>query len=401
MSLDFRLAAHLPNLRPGRQPASPDELPRQRNGVTPQMHGRYPDYNVLDEVEHWDEVTRRLVLERVEHVPPIRFFTVDEARTLGAFCDIVMAQDREPRIPVLNMVDAKLFAGELDGFVFEDLPDDGETWRRVAVGLDAAASQHGAAPFATAPHEVQRQVVDAFSQGELRGQVWDELPPGRAWSVVMRAVLARSTRIRGRGTRSASEDRRIREGTPGSAPASARAGRERRRSSATPWRTRKSGGSKAYERARAAHDPARCAAPARQRLGLPARRAPPGRAPRADGPLRRRFLGRSRHRRRRRRGRHAGPAARPAGVEGGGVRRRPVLGPRRGLGLRRSRLTQAVLDRQAGDRRAGSGRAGEEQLRQGGRWLDGPLRRVLPPLSSLGLRGPHARRGRRGLADLL
>jgi Gluconate 2-dehydrogenase subunit 3 len=190
MSLDFRLAAHLPNLRPGRQPASPDELPRQRNGVTPQTHGRYPDYNVLDEVEHWDEVTRRLVLERVEHVPPIRFFTVDEVRTLGAFCDIVMAQDREPRIPVLNMVDAKLFAGELDGFVFEDLPDDGETWRRVAVGLDAAASQHGAAPFATAPHEVQRQVVDAFSKGELRGQVWDELPPGRAWSVVMRAVLS-------------------------------------------------------------------------------------------------------------------------------------------------------------------------------------------------------------------
>jgi choline dehydrogenase-like flavoprotein len=40
------------------------------------------------------------------------------------------------------------------------------------------------------------------------------------------------------------------------------------------------------------------------------------------------------------------------------------------LGLRRSRLTQAVLDRQAGDRRAGSGRAGEEQLRQGGRWLE-------------------------------
>ena len=68
-------ADHLPNLRPDRQPPSPDELPRQRNGVTPQMHGRYPDYNVLDEAGHWDEVTRRLVLERVEQVPPIRFFT--------------------------------------------------------------------------------------------------------------------------------------------------------------------------------------------------------------------------------------------------------------------------------------------------------------------------------------
>src|SRR5438270_116353 len=67
---DFHKAEHLPNLRPDKEPASPDELPRQRNGVTPQMHGRYPDYNVLDEVGHWDEATRRVVLDRIENVPP-------------------------------------------------------------------------------------------------------------------------------------------------------------------------------------------------------------------------------------------------------------------------------------------------------------------------------------------
>ena len=93
MARDFSSAEHLPNLRPDRQPASPDELPRQRNGVTPQMHGRYPDWNVLDEADHWDEVTRRVVMERIENVPPLRFFTRPEAATLGAFCDVVMAQD--------------------------------------------------------------------------------------------------------------------------------------------------------------------------------------------------------------------------------------------------------------------------------------------------------------------
>ena len=136
---DFRQADHLPNRRSDRQPPAPEELPRQRNGVTPQMHGRYPDYNVLDEAGHWDEVTRRVVLERVEKIPPIRFFTAAEAVTLAAFCDLVTAQDSEPRIPVLNMVDAKLFAGKLDGFRYENMPDDRETWRRVAVGLDSAA----------------------------------------------------------------------------------------------------------------------------------------------------------------------------------------------------------------------------------------------------------------------
>ncbi len=189
-SRDFRLAEHLPNLRPDRQPASPDELPRQRNGVTPQMHGRYPDYNVLDEARHWDQVTRRVVLERVEKVPPIRFFTVVEAATLGRFCDLVMAQDREPKIAVLNMVDSKLFAGELDGFRFASMPDDRETWRRVAAGLDVVARQHAARDFLSASESVADRVIHAFSEGSLHGQVWDELPCKLAWKVVTRGVLS-------------------------------------------------------------------------------------------------------------------------------------------------------------------------------------------------------------------
>ena len=187
---DFSLPGHLPNLRPDRQPAPPRELPRQRNGVTPQMHGRYPDYNVLDERSHWDRQTRRIVLERVERVPPIRFFTAQEAATLEVFCDLVLGQDGEPKIPVLGMVDAKLFEGKLDGFRYEDLPDDRETWRRVAAGLDAAARQHGAERFPACSPETQRQLIQAFSEGRLHGEVWDQLPASRAWKVVTRAILS-------------------------------------------------------------------------------------------------------------------------------------------------------------------------------------------------------------------
>jgi hypothetical protein len=70
------------------------------------------------------------------------------------------------------------------------MPDDPETWRRVALGLDAAARQHGAIDFVSAAAEAQDRVIDAFAKAELHGEVWDDLPPARAWKVVTRGMLS-------------------------------------------------------------------------------------------------------------------------------------------------------------------------------------------------------------------
>jgi hypothetical protein len=178
--VSFREPDHLPKQRPDRQPPDPAGLPRQRHGITPQLHGRYPDYDVLANAGHWDEVTRKTVESRVSDVPPRRFFTRPEFACLCAFCDVVLAQDAEPRVPVMSFVDAKLYEGRLDGFQYVTMPDDRETWRRVAAGLDEAAG----GSFALAPEARQREVVAAFADGELL----DELP--EAWPVVMRGVLS-------------------------------------------------------------------------------------------------------------------------------------------------------------------------------------------------------------------
>jgi hypothetical protein len=186
MADPFRDGGHLPKNRPGRKPEPPERLPRQRRGVTPQMHGRYPDYDVLEQASHWDPVTRQVVMERVAGPPPVRFFDPAQAATLQAFCDVVLAQDAEPRIPVFAMVDDKLAEGRLDGFRYADMPEDPETWRRVARGLDQVAGGH----FAELDDEERRSIVQRFSEGTLSGGVWDELPCSRAWSVVMRGVLS-------------------------------------------------------------------------------------------------------------------------------------------------------------------------------------------------------------------
>ena len=190
MPESFRGADHLPNRRPDRQPPDPAGLPRQRRGITPQRHGRYPDYDVLADAGHWDPVTRDLVRARVEDVPRRRFFTDSEFACLCAFSDVVLAQDAEPRIPVMSFVDAKLADGRLDGFQHVDMPDDRDTWRHVAQGLDEAARRHGATSFAQADEPTQRVIVAAFADGALGGGIWDRLPVGTAWTVVMRSVLS-------------------------------------------------------------------------------------------------------------------------------------------------------------------------------------------------------------------
>jgi hypothetical protein len=182
---------HLPNLRATRQPTHPSWLPKQRRGITPQMIGRYPDFDVLTTVDTWDEATRKVVLARLKPPGPLRFFTAEEEPCLRAFCDIVLAQDSEPRVPVAEFIDDKLAAGRLDGYQYADMPDDRDTWRLVLRALDeTAAGRYGKASFAGAEPATREEIVEQFSKGNLDDGTWTQLNVARAWSVCMGMVLS-------------------------------------------------------------------------------------------------------------------------------------------------------------------------------------------------------------------
>ncbi|MCA1555720.1 MAG: gluconate 2-dehydrogenase subunit 3 family protein, partial [Acidobacteria bacterium] len=95
---------------------------------------RYPDYNVLDKWSSpdWDDQTREVVCKRIEDVPPIRFFTEEEARTLAAVAERIVPQpDRseDEKVPIVPWIDEKLFKDERDGYRYEELPPQREAWR--------------------------------------------------------------------------------------------------------------------------------------------------------------------------------------------------------------------------------------------------------------------------------
>jgi hypothetical protein len=154
------------------------------------MHGRYPDYDVMAQSGHWDEATRRVVVDRVANPPPIRFFTAAESATLEALCDAVTAQDAEPRIPVLRYVDERFHERKFLGFRYADMPPDDEAWRLVAQGLDEAAATLGHESFADVAEADRLEICVRFSHGDLRGGVWKRLPVERAWKVVTRDIVA-------------------------------------------------------------------------------------------------------------------------------------------------------------------------------------------------------------------
>ena len=186
----YRDSSHLPNKRPGRRGPELDVLPQQRRGITPQMVGRYPDYNVMSEAENWDPATRQVVEQRLRITDDQRFFTNEEASTAHAFCDLVLAQTREPRVPVVAMIDQKLADRKFDGYRYADMPSDDETWRMALRGLDQVAQRRYGALFADCDEAAQEAIIEQFSKGELQGDTWDELNCQRAFSILMRAALS-------------------------------------------------------------------------------------------------------------------------------------------------------------------------------------------------------------------
>ena len=111
---------------------------------------------------------------------------------MRAFCDVCVAQDAEPRVPVAEMVDEKLAAGRLDGYQYADMPDDRDTWRLVLAGLDETAeARYGRPTFAA----VDRRSPGGHRRSPGRRASWPaargtQLNVKRAWSVCMRMILA-------------------------------------------------------------------------------------------------------------------------------------------------------------------------------------------------------------------
>jgi hypothetical protein len=156
--------------------------------------GYYPGFQTLSQQAFWDEATRKVVKARVEQVPPIRFFTPDEARLMQAVCDRLLPQDDRDeahKIPLVNYIDERLFSGRIDGYRFEDMPPDHEAHRLGLQAIAAIAQHMYNKPFTQLGQHEQDQVLQTIHDckppaGE---DIWKKMSVQRFWMLLMQDAV--------------------------------------------------------------------------------------------------------------------------------------------------------------------------------------------------------------------
>jgi hypothetical protein len=148
----------------------------------------YAGYDVLAKWDSpsWDEQTRAVLEKRLTQVPPRRFFSETEWRTLEFICARLIPQpDRSTPIPIVPWIDEKLHHNWRDGFRYEDMPPLREAWRLGLEGIEAESQRRFGADFTSLAEASQDAVLRAVQSGAVEGGVWARLPPQRFFSTVL------------------------------------------------------------------------------------------------------------------------------------------------------------------------------------------------------------------------
>ncbi|MFZ0743517.1 MAG: gluconate 2-dehydrogenase subunit 3 family protein [Terracidiphilus sp.] len=152
--------------------------------------GYYPDFSTLRQRKSWDAATHHLVSERVERIPQVRFFSVEEAELLESIIDRLLPQDDRTEnrtIPILPVIDERLFKNALSGFRYEDMPPDREAYRLGIRAVDEMAQKRFGVRFVRLTVERQELLLESLHDGkpEPEHEVWEQVPIHRFWALLV------------------------------------------------------------------------------------------------------------------------------------------------------------------------------------------------------------------------
>ncbi len=147
----------------------------------------YPGFSTLQQRGHWDQATRRVILDRVHNVPEFKHFNTHQQATLEALCNRVLPQGFRPadrRVPIAPWIDLNCERTTLEGFRFDDMPPNRVAWEWGLEGLDQTAQAMFQQPFHQLQDNQQDQVLETVRSGAPPGEAWRRMPAWRWWIYV-------------------------------------------------------------------------------------------------------------------------------------------------------------------------------------------------------------------------
>lgn len=142
---------------------------------------RFPGFDVLDQSSTWDPATSSVVFGRLGPQPAMRFFDEHQEAIASALFDQLLDQREEPRVPVVQMVDARLAEAQTDGWHFDGMPRDQDAWPRTLTWLDRDSEELWGVGFARAEWDDQGRVLTQVQQ--LGAEPWHDWPATHTWSL--------------------------------------------------------------------------------------------------------------------------------------------------------------------------------------------------------------------------
>lgn len=153
--------------------------------------GYYPGYSTMSQRAYWDATTRKVVENRVNKTPEIRFFKPDQVRLLEAVCARVLPQeDRDDahRIPIVPGIDERLFKNEGDGYRFENMPPDREAYEIGLRAIDEMARQLHGKSFVDLEVQAQDQILETLHDNKPAAahDLWKRMPAYRFFMLLVK-----------------------------------------------------------------------------------------------------------------------------------------------------------------------------------------------------------------------
>lgn len=140
----------------------------------------YPGYDVLDKWHSpsFDDITRKVIADRIDNIRERRFLTAGEWALLEALAARLVPQSARSPVAIVPWIDDALAGGKIASFRRSGEPDDQKIWRDGLAAIDREARRRHGVGFAALEAEAGEILLQDIVGGTV-SDGWRGIPPRR------------------------------------------------------------------------------------------------------------------------------------------------------------------------------------------------------------------------------